>query len=651
MAQPLVQMRCSNCGADVPITSPATVTVTCGHCGTLCLRGDVDLQTLGEVALPAPLASHFQIGTEGVYDKRRFVVRGQIQLDHGAGLWNEWAAETDDGWLWIAEAQGEIQVYEEVEGAEVPGSDELPPIRSDTGEFDVDGKSKTWRAGFRVEVNGKRWTIREIGRGTVVTFKGELPIRMKPGTRTTYVDLVRGATDVATLDFTRGGTPEFLAGHLVELDALQIDPGTQPDHIPENIAATAVTCLQCGGTIEVQDPDKALTLGCQHCGTILQRGNHMEAYHAAEVVETMKRKPAIPLGSRGELMGESVTVLGYLRRGVRADGRYYPWSEYLLRTDGGAYRWLVESSGHWIHSSPVSPSRFKNRGASVVLGSEKAKAFSAGKAVVDTVLGEFYWQVKVGESVDAKDFVHPASGRMVSLESSALEQAASLGYHVEPKVIEEAFPDAKLPKRRGVGAVQPSPFKPGAVWKTCILMLLLLTGSCVGLRAVKGPVLVHSQTYGPAATVPGQELVQFSDTFPITLDKQNLKIKISSSRLSQGYLEIMGALVNEDTGEVTTFKTAVQRYSGSSGGESWSEGSRTASVLLGNVPKGSYRLRLASTPYDKATGAQFVVTLRSRVPRIVWYVLAVLALLVYPIIVGLRAGAFEAKRWSESDFA
>ena len=89
MAQPLVEMRCSNCGKDVEITSPGTVTVTCAHCGSLCLRGDVNLQTLGEVALPAPLASRFQIGTEGIYDRRRFVVRGQIQLDHGAGFWNE----------------------------------------------------------------------------------------------------------------------------------------------------------------------------------------------------------------------------------------------------------------------------------------------------------------------------------------------------------------------------------------------------------------------------------------------------------------------------------------------------------------------------------------------------------------------------------
>lgn len=650
MAQPLVQMRCSNCGSDVPITSPGTVTVTCSHCGALCLRGDVDLQTLGEVALPAPLASRFQIGTEGVYDGRRFVVRGQIQLDHGAGLWNEWAAETDEGWLWIAEAQGEVQLYEEVEGADVPDRSLLPEIDTASGEFVMDGGAKAWRAGDRVPVAGKRWTIREMGRGTVVTFKGELPIRMKPGTRTTYIDVVRGATRVGTLDFTRGGPPEFLAGHVLDPGALQIDPATQPDSRPDSIAATTVTCLHCGGTIEVQDADKALTLGCQHCGTILQRDNHMEAYHAAEVVEKMKSVPAIPLGSQGVLMGESVTALGYLRRGVWADGRFYPWSEYLLRTDGGAYRWLVESSGHWIYSTPVPPTRFKYRGSSVSLGADNAKAFSEGQAVVDTVLGEFYWQVKVGESVDTKDFVHPKSGRMVSMESSPTEMASSLGYHVEPESVEAAFPGAKLPRRSGVGPIQPSPFKPGAVWKVCLLMLVLLTGSCVGIRVIKSPLAVHSQTFGPAATVPGQELVQFSDPFVIILDGENLKVTVSSSRLSQGYLEVLGALVNEDTGEVTTFGTAVQRYSGSSGGESWSEGRRTASVLLGDVPKGSYRLRIASVPYDKAAGAAFTVELQSRTSRVAWYVLAFLVLLIYPIIVGLRAAAFEAKRWSTSDF-
>ncbi|MEM9379481.1 MAG: hypothetical protein AAGB93_05970 [Planctomycetota bacterium] len=67
VSAPLQILRCGNCGADVPITSPGTYVVTCEHCGTLSRRTDVELETIGEVALPAPLASLFQIGTEGSF--------------------------------------------------------------------------------------------------------------------------------------------------------------------------------------------------------------------------------------------------------------------------------------------------------------------------------------------------------------------------------------------------------------------------------------------------------------------------------------------------------------------------------------------------------------------------------------------------------
>ena len=121
--------------------------------------------------------------------------------------------------------------------------------------------------------------------------------------------------------------------------------------------------------------------------------------------------------------------------------------------------------------------------------------------------------------------------------------------------------------------------------------------------------------------------------------------------MDNGYLALLGALVHEETGEVTTFETAAQRYSGVSGGESWSEGNRRGSALIGPIPAGTYRLRLATAPYDRATSIPYEIVVKSDVPRVLWYVLALLALIPFPLIAAIRAGAFEAKRWSKSDFA
>ncbi|MEM8711253.1 MAG: hypothetical protein AAGG01_09895, partial [Planctomycetota bacterium] len=81
------------------------------------------------------------------------------------------------------------------------------------------------------------------------------------------------------------------------------------------------------------------------------------------------------------------------------------------------------------------------------------------------------------------------------------------------------------------------------------------------------------------------------------------------------------------------------------------EGSRRGSVLIGKVPRGRYRMRVASRGYDKGTNVAFTVAVKSQVPRMLWFILAILALTAYPIIQSMRAGAFEARRWANSDHA
>ena len=62
-------------------------------------------------------------------------------------------------------------------------------------------------------------------------------------------------------------------------------------------------------------------------------------------------------------------------------------------------------------------------------------------------------------------------------------------------------------------------------------------------------------------------------------------------------------------------------------------------------------MRVASRPYDAGTNQTFEITARSQVPRMLWFFLGLLALLLYPVIQSIRAGAFEARRWSTSDHA
>jgi hypothetical protein len=55
----------------------------------------------------------------------------------------------------------------------------------------------------------------------------------------------------------------------------------------------------------------------------------------------------LPLGSKGQLDGESVDVIGFMVRRTLSEGIAYDWREYLLAAPNGRYRWLTEYNHHW----------------------------------------------------------------------------------------------------------------------------------------------------------------------------------------------------------------------------------------------------------------------------------------------------------------
>ncbi len=94
--------NCPNCGAPVKFLWSSAVQTTCEFCHSILVRTDVDLKKVGEVADLPPDASPIQIGTEGAYQNKSFVVVGRIIYEYEQGGWNEWHIVYNDGssgWL------------------------------------------------------------------------------------------------------------------------------------------------------------------------------------------------------------------------------------------------------------------------------------------------------------------------------------------------------------------------------------------------------------------------------------------------------------------------------------------------------------------------------------------------------------------------
>ena len=113
------QAPCPSCGAPVSFRLGDSVMAICGHCHSAAVRQGVDLATLGQVAQPIPTPSVLSLGLEGrLKEEGRFVVVGRLQLDHGAGTWDEWHLAFEDGrHAWLSESQGKFHL---MQGVRVP---------------------------------------------------------------------------------------------------------------------------------------------------------------------------------------------------------------------------------------------------------------------------------------------------------------------------------------------------------------------------------------------------------------------------------------------------------------------------------------------------------------------------------------------------
>src|SRR5260221_6508813 len=154
----------------------------------------------------------------------------------------------------------------------------------------------------------------------------------------------------------------------------------------------------------------------------------------------MRVQPLIPLGTRGKLASGTYEVIGFQVRTVEEDGDFYSCQESLLFNPYKGFRSLTEYNGHWnevrtLHTRPEFTSQ-----KTVQVSGRKYSLSSTATAATTFVLGEFPWQVRVGETVQVADYI--SVPQVLSSEVTADEVTWSLGEYVTGQQVWEAF---KLP--------------------------------------------------------------------------------------------------------------------------------------------------------------------------------------------------------------
>jgi hypothetical protein len=623
--------NCPSCGAPIEFAIGSSAVVVCNYCRTVVARTDRGVESHGQVAALIDTGSPLQIGLPGSYRGNGFRITGRTQMRHQAGgIWDEWYAAFDDGrWGWLAEAQRRYYVTFQV-AADAPSHDEL-------------------QLGGRVPAI-EDLTVAEIGEAKLLSAEGELPWTPTPGATYAYADLTGAARKFATIDYSED-TPVVFKGYETDLKELGLASAESAKR--GRIAVTALNCSQCGGALALRAPDETERIWCPYCGS-----GHDVVAGKLQFFQKLKRQkvePVIPLGNKGTVDGNEYVVAGFMQRAVKFDINYY-WTEYLLYNKTAGFRWLVHSDDHWSFVTPLRPGEVTDGPADFVARNvhydgRQYRLFQDATARVTFVMGEFYWKVALNETVDTADYIAPPFG--ISKEvtrTGAKEVSYSFARYMTPREVQDAFGVTDLPRPRMIGPLQPfTGAKLLAPWAIFVL-LLFITAIVVASRKPNREVLryVYDAPTAPATEgAPPNGRIFFTEPFEIS-GEHNLAVEAGSS-LDNEWVYLATDLVDEATGRVESFDMNLEYYHGVDGGESWAEGSRDATVYLARPPKGRYTMRV-EMQWDavKRIPPTLHIIVREGVFRITHFILAFLALSIFPALALIHQLSFESQRWKES---
>jgi hypothetical protein len=622
--------NCPSCGAEVRFRWAGAVQTVCGHCSSILVRRDVDLEKVGLVSEPPPVTSRIRVGTTGTYGGAPFTVVGRIAYAWESGAWSEWHLAFRDGRSgWLSDAQDEYAVT-----FAVPKPPPLPPADALQPGQEVP-----------LGIPGGPYTVGSVTQARYAGVEGELPFEYWDRQATPFVDLRSAGGRLATLDYSES-PPLLFAGEFVDFAALGLKHLLDPS-VRRVEGTQALNCPNCGGTVTLRRPGESVNAVCEYCLSVLEVGGSERLQVVQKFEDRVRVQPLIPLGQTGRMHGAEWTVLGLQQRTLRVEGIPYSWREYLLHNPERGFRYLTEYDGHWndvlVLKDP--PATRQNTRSPVTLHGQTFRPFQHASAETTFVLGEFPWQVRVGDKAQTDDYVSPP--RLLSREKTENEVTWSLGEYTPGARIWEAFKlPGQPPAPRGSYANQPSPHTGHVrLWPLFAVFAVLLIGALI-YRGATGSKPVYEESMLRYDSIAGDDNVVVTPEFQVGGRPSNLRVAVSTNVLN-GWAAFEMTLVEQATGRTREFTREVGYYEGIEDGERWSEGSTRGGVNVPSVPPGRYRLVIApqgSSRFD------YGVRVTRDTPPVWLYLLALLALLVPPAVRGLQHSVFEHQRWMESDY-
>ncbi len=421
--------------------------------------------------------------------------------------------------------------------------------------------------------------------------------------------------------------------------------GPTPPGTPQ---VKSLNCTHCGAALTLRSFGNAANIVCESCHSILDARDPL-----LKILQTFKaaasENPLIPLGSRGQVRGTPYEVIGFEIRMIEVEGIPYSWGEYVLFNPYKGFRYLTEYNGHWNDTSILrSLPDLSAGGSSLTYLGETYKHFQSAEAKTTSVLGEFPWQVRVGESASVSDYVSPP--RVISRERTKKEVTWSMGEYMTGGDIWRTFGlPGSAPSPIGVYENQPSLVSRNmnTIWVAFGVLAVVLVGMLLAFSILARNEHVFDNNYTLDTNVRG-EASFVTEVFEIKGHTSAVEVTTSSD-VDNNWIYVNYALINQDTGQAYDFGREISYYHGYDDGY-WSEGTRTDSVTIPTVPPGNYYLRVEPEADPGRGTLSYSVAVKRDVPQFSFFGIALLLLVAPAGLLTWRSISFERQRWAESDY-
>lgn len=424
------------------------------------------------------------------------------------------------------------------------------------------------------------------------------------------------------------------------------------DPAPPRPRAVSLSCPSCGAGIELHAQGWAVSVVCASCGSVLDatdKNLRILQRHS----EAVRVNPMLPLGTRGTWRGAPWELIGFQVVTIAVEGTEYSWTEYVAFNPYRGFLYLSEYQGHWNVIEKLRRRPRVDEGGNrpvAELDGRVFRHFQTARATTTMALGEFPWQLQVGDSVIARDFIAPPY--ILSAESTEDETTWSMGTYTPPDVIAKAFPGGRsLMRPVGVFANEPNPHVATAskAFRLFAVFMVLLLAMLVGNAITASDAVVFEQRYTFAhGTDDSAAFVTPAFTFEGRPSSVVVEVR---TELDNDWVYFDFTLIDDVSGAAREFSKQLSYYSGRDNDGSWSEGSRNGKVRLASVPPGRYFLRVAPEGGElMRPPVSYAVRVRRDVPAYGFYVVAFIALVLPALMFWAPKVGFETRRWAESDY-